>query len=486
MAKALDKCGPRKREGSSDPEGVSAVSQQSAAIFDEPSGIPSGFDFFSSHTPSPVDSLAPGLDIVGADLRVPLVTGATIGYANLDYAASAPCLRAVQDAVVEVLPWYSSVHRGAGLTSRLTTKRYEQARESIKSFLAARPDDELIFTRNSTDSLNLLAHALPIGSNVVVFETEHHASLLPWRRRHRVRQLPIPHTPAEAVSAVAAALQDRSGKTQLVCVAGASNVTGEVWPVADIAEVAHRYGARIAVDAAQLAPHRTIDLGALDVDYLALSGHKLYAPFGTGVLIGRRDWLCRAEPYLAGGGATRRVFETTVEWADVPDRHEAGTPNVMGVIALAAACDALAIADRRRLQASEAMLLDRLRSGLSRVDGVVELSLWGQAADRIGVVALGVPDRGISAKQLAAALSAEYGIGVRDGAFCAHLCVDRLLSMGEQLDSSALRVSIGIGTTLEHVDRCVNAIQELVAYGPRWSYVEREGQIQPDPDPRFT
>ena len=185
--------------------------------------------------------------VVGADLRVPLVTGGDIPYANLDLAASAPALEDVAAHVARLLPYYSSVHRGAGYASQVSTGVLESARAEVGAFLGARPDDVVVFTRNTTDALNLLARAVPTGTTVVTWAGEHHASLLPWQRAVR---LPVPESPGAAVRGLAAALGQLDGPL-LVCVTGASNVTGEVWPVADLARAAHRFGARIVVDAAQ-------------------------------------------------------------------------------------------------------------------------------------------------------------------------------------------------------------------------------------------
>jgi selenocysteine lyase/cysteine desulfurase len=204
--------------------------------------------------------------IVGADVPVPLRDGGHVPYANFDYAASAPCLEAVQEAVTRALPYYSSVHRGAGYASQVTTGAYEAARETVRSFVGAWRRSAVVFTRNTTDSMNLLAHAVPAGTSVVVFETEHHASLLPWKRAVR---LPAPATPAEAISAADRALRSCPIGSRLLVVTAASNVTGELWPIEELARVAHRNGARIAVDAAQLVPHRPLDMTALGLDYVA-------------------------------------------------------------------------------------------------------------------------------------------------------------------------------------------------------------------------
>jgi selenocysteine lyase/cysteine desulfurase len=404
------------------------------------------------------------LSIVGAGVEVPVSHGRTVGYANLDYAASAPCLTEVRDAVVAALPLYSSVHRGAGYLSQLTTRRYEDSREILRAFTGARPDDAVILTRNTTDAMNLLARALPADTTVVVFDTEHHATLLPWKRAIR---LPAPETPAAAVAAVAHALATAPAGPRLLAVTAASNVTGELWPIAELAAAAHAHGARIAVDVAQLAPHRPLDLVGLGIDYAALSGHKLYAPFGAGCLIGRPDWLCAADPYLRGGGATTVVDEGGVTWAADPEhRHEGGSPNVIGALALAAACAALR--DWEPIVTAEERLLDRLRTGLAALPGVCELSLWGSDHPRVGIVSFTVD--GWDSRDLAETLSHEYGIGVRDGKFCAHLFVRHLTgatagqghACGADRDTAAIRVSIGLGTTEEHIDRLLTALVEQV------------------------
>lgn len=388
--------------------------------------------------------------VVGADAPVPLRDGGRIPYANLDYAASAPCLEAVHEAVARALPYYSSVHRGAGYASQVTTAAYEEARETVRAFLGAWRRSAVVFTRNTTDSMNLLAHAVPAGTSVVVFETEHHASLLPWRRAVR---LPAPATPAEAVSAADRALRSCPVGPRLLVVTAASNVTGELWPVAELARAAHRNGARIAVDAAQLVPHRPLDMTALGLDYAAFSGHKLYAPFGAGVLAGRADWLRAADPYLKGGGASASVGATT-RWAPAAEqRHEAGSPNVLGAIALAAACTALS-SRWDEIAAHEQALTGRLRAGLSALPRVRELSLWGGQAPRVGIASFTVD--GWNARDVALTLSEEHGIGVRDGRFCAHPFVRHLAGGG-----TAVRASLGLGTTEEHVDRLLTALAGL-------------------------
>lgn len=439
------------------------------------------------------------LQLVGDDVHVPLVTGEHARYVNLDYAASAPALEVVKDAVDAFLPWYSSVHRGTGFKSMLSTAAYEGAREAVRSFLSCRPEDTVVFTRNTTDAMNLLMSALPEGTEVIAFETEHHANILPWQRR-QCRLLAAPSSPAEAMELLEAALDTPSPGPRLVAVTGASNVTGEVWPVGQIARLAHDHGARTVLDAAQLAPHRSIDMATLDVDYLALSGHKLYAPFGAGVLVGRPDWLREGEPFLAGGGAVDFVTTDEVLWTGLPDRQEAGSPNVLGAVALGAACRALETAGMEQLQGEEQRLMQAAKDRLAEVPGLRVYRLWDPDHDAIGVLTFNLCGYGDA--ELAAILSAEHGIGVRHGCFCAHPLMIRLLGVdekaaedirehfrtgkGPRLLPGAVRASFGVGTTLDDIARLAEALNSIAENGPRWSYAKGPSgaDIVPDPEPR--
>ncbi|RNL63404.1 aminotransferase class V-fold PLP-dependent enzyme [Nocardioides marmoriginsengisoli] len=402
------------------------------------------------------------------------MTGGSTRYVNLDFAASAPALTAVADRVADFLPSYSSVHRGAGYASMVSTAAYEAARRRIGEFVGARADDVVQIVRNTTDAFGLLASAVPDWGpgSVVHLDLEHHANLLPWQALGS-RVVAARETVADTLAALEQELARKPAA--LLAVTGASNVTGEVLPLAELTAIAHRHGARIAVDGAQLVPHRRIDLGSLDLDYLAFSGHKLYAPYGAGVLIGRRDWLDAAPPYVAGGGAVRRVTVTRTTWADAPARHEGGTPNVVGAVALAAACEALAGLPDGALERHESTLRTRLADGLGGIDGVRLLELWSGEVDVVGLVTFVVD--GYPAELVAHYLSAEHGIGVRDGRFCAHPLLDRLNE-----GRTAVRASLGLGSSGSDVDRLLDGVRELVDAGPRWTY-GADGLPAPDPRP---
>ena len=423
--------------------------------------------------------IGPLLPVVGGNLAAPLVGGRTARAVNLDYAASAPALQAVADHVTEILPYYASVHRGAGYASQVSTALYESARQTVADFVGARPGDLTIFTRNTTDALNLLAGAVPQdgpgAGEVVVLDVEHHANLLPWTGgRHRL--IPTASTVAGTVAALEQALAERPAT--LVAVTGCSNVTGELLPIGEIARIAHAHGARIVVDGAQLVPHRQVDIAALDVDYLAFSGHKIYAPFGSGVLIGRSDWLDAAQPHLAGGGTVRSVdAEGQADWTTGVARHEGGTPNVLGAAALAAASRAIAELPEGAIEEHEAALSARLLEGLEQIPGVRVLRAWSDSTERVGVV--GFTIEGHEAARVAVYLSAEHGVGVRDGKFCAHPLLNRLGVTG-----GALRASLGLGSRSEDVERLVHAVRTLVTEGEKLDYELVDGAWAPAGDDR--
>jgi selenocysteine lyase/cysteine desulfurase len=428
--------------------------------------------------------------LCGADTEVPLADGSTRRYVNLDCAASTPALEAVVDAVNKALPLYSSVHRGAGYLSQVSTRLYEAARQAVAAFVGARDGDSVVFVRNTTDAVNHLAACLRVapGSSVLTTEIEHHANLLPWRRLGAVEHLPAPATPSALLESMDSALSDARGRVAVVAVTGASNVTGEVMPVAEMARIAHAHGALISVDAAQLAPHRRIDMAAMDVDCLALSGHKMYAPFGAGALVVRTELVADAEPLLAGGGAVDFVTLDDVLWTGMPDRLEAGSPNVLGAIALGVAATTLSTVGMDRVRDHERVLLARVDAALARLPRLRRLRLWdGPEVDRLGVVTFTV--EGMHHALVAAALSAEHAIGVRHGCFCAHPFITHLLGIdagaADSVRSSlrrgerahvpgAVRASFGIGTTERDIDALIAALSGLLDRGPRLEYRQDE------------
>ena len=445
------------------------------------------------------DPLAP---LVGAHLAVPCVDGEERPYRDLDCAASTPALQVVADRVAEFLPWYSSVHRGAGYKSRRSTAAYEAARESVHRF-AGRPaggDEVVVLVRNTTEAINHLAYRLRLDPEDVVATTvvEHHANLLPWARVARRRWVECGTDGTFTTDDVVRVLDD-GRRPALLALTGASNVTGWLPPVEEICAEAHERGVPVLLDAAQLAPHRPLPLGP---DYLAFSGHKLYAPFGAGALIGPRTTFEHGDPFLAGGGAVDLVDLDEVIWTEPPEREEAGSPNVVGAVAFGAAMDELERIGWDSVIGHESALAQRLHDGLRAMAGVRVLGPRPPAAGD-GTASLAVATftvEGMHHALVAARLSAEFGIGVRHGCFCAHPYLIRLLGVGRDgVDQAraairrgdrsgipgAVRASCGLGTTSEDVDTLLQALGELAAGLPApVTYVQNSvtGDYWPEAD----
>ena len=430
--------------------------------------------------------------VTGAEIQAPLIHGGHARYANLDYGASAPALSVVSAYLNEILPYYASVHRGAGYASQISTSVYENARDIVRDFVGGRPDDSVIFTRNTTDSLNLLAGCLPLrdgrpAGEVLYLDIEHHANLLPWQN--------VPHRSVVAAATLAATvdrLRDELARGGVQPAGRHRSLQRHRGDPADrrtLAALAHEYGARIVVDAAQLAPHRRIDIAADDVDYLAFSGHKLYAPFGAGVLVGRTDWLDAGTPHLAGGGAVKDARLDSVSWTTGPARHEGGSPNVLGAAALARATQVIADLDTEQWHAHEDAIRSFLVEGLQGIDGVTVHQIFADSSpasspggDQPGTGTIGVVNfsvEGYDAGLVAAYLSAEHGIGLRDGRFCAHPLLKRL-----GLPAGSLRASFGLGSRLEDAERLLAGLQQLRHTGLGWDYVVDAGRWVPANDTR--
>jgi len=430
--------------------------------------------------------------IVGIDVEVPLLDGAKRTYIFFDNAASTPILREVLDTVNKFMPWYSSVHRGSGFKSQIATQAYEDARRVVGEFFGASKNDHVvIFGKNTTEAINKLSYRLSLSKKDVVLISllEHHSNDLPWRQTAEVHHIKVDSTGNLVEKDLDRLLAKFQGRVKLVAISGGSNVTGNMPDIHAIAAKAHAAGAQIAVDCAQLAPHRQVKMGDLNdpehLDYITVSAHKLYAPFGTGALIGRRDTFERGVPELCGGGTIDVVTTDRVEWTAPPDRDEAGSPNVVGAIAMAKSLKILAGISMSEISAHETELTRYTLRKLSSVKGVTILGDADprQAASRLGVIPFRV--RGMHNGLVAAILSTEWGIGVRNGCFCAHPYVTHLLEVSEAgLEKfreevlagdrrhmpGVVRVSFGMYNTKEEVDVLAEALSCIASGNYQGAY----------------
>jgi cysteine desulfurase/selenocysteine lyase len=367
----------------------------------------------------------------------------------LDSAASAQKPRAVIDAMCQAMETqYANVHRGLHWMSERTTDAYEAARDAVAALMNAPDRDEIVFVRNSTEAINLVAysygrHLLKPGQAVLISGMEHHSNIVPWQilrdeRGIELRVAPITDSGELDIEAFEALLQD--GKVGLVAITHMSNVLGTVTPAERIVSLAHAHGAKVLFDGSQAIVHRAIDVQALGCDFYAWTGHKLYGPTGIGVLWARRELLEAMPPFLGGGEMISSVSYEKSTWARVPHKFEAGTPAILEGIGLKAAIDYVRGIGYDAIAEHEAGLTEHALALLSRVEG---LRILGAAQDRGGVVAFALDKA--HAHDVATLLDRQ-GIAVRAGHHCAEPLMHRF-----GLESTA-RASFGIYTTHEEID----------------------------------
>ncbi len=435
-------------------------------------------------------------EVVGLAELVPVLDGQQVRYVNLDNAATTPALRAGVDAVEQFLPLASSVHRGTGFKSRVSTAAFEEARVVIGDFVGADIDrDVVVFTKNTTEAINRFARTMTMPDDAVIVTTvlEHHSNLLPWRRRGSVVHVRGHADGTLDEDDLDATLTRLAGRVALVAVTGASNVTGVRPDVHRIAAQVHAVGGRILVDAAQVAGHHPIDMRPHDdpghLDAVAVSAHKMYAPYGAGALIAARDSL-RVDPDECGGGTVRAVTLDAVVWADLPDRAEAGSPNLLGVVAFAAAARRLREIGMSSLVTHEQALARSLREQLATLDGI---TTFGPASADLGLVPFAVA--GHDHRLVAAVLGYEHGIGVRSGCFCAQPYVHHLLGMGPadvarwvadatrgdlRRSPGLVRISVGGYNDRHDIDRAVDGLRRVLAGDLAATYCQQpDGSFAP-------
>lgn len=376
----------------------------------------------------------------------------------LDSGASAQKPRAVIDAMVRCMETaYANVHRGAYRLSELATDAYEAARAATARFINAADAREIVFTKNSTEAMNLVAHGwgrgvLKPGQAVLISELEHHANIVPWQmlrddRGNELRVCRVTETGEIDMEDLAAKLAD--GKVGLVAMAHMSNVLGTVAPVERIVAMAHAAGAKVLLDGSQAAVHRRVDVQAIGCDFYCFTGHKLYGPTGIGVLWARLEHLDRMPPFLGGGDMISLVTFEKSEWAPPPAKFEAGTPPIIEAVGLHAAIDYVTAIGMGAIEAHERALVDHAMGALSEVPG---LTLLGRAQDRGGVFAFALD--AAHPHDLATLLD-RAGICVRAGRHCAEPLHARF-----GMENGTTRASFGLYTTKAEVDLLAQALAE--------------------------
>ena len=376
----------------------------------------------------------------------------------LDTAASAQKPRAVIDAISHFYSHdYANIHRGVYELSARATRLHQEAREKVAGFIGAASADEIVFVRNATEAINLVAASfgkaeVHEGDEVVITALEHHANLVPWQqlcleKGATLRISPVDETGALDLEAFAALLSDR---TRIVATTHVSNAIGTHVPVRDVIRIAHDRGVPVLVDGAQAVPRFPVDVGDLGADFYVFSGHKLYGPSGIGVLYGRRELLDAMPPYQTGGGMIEFVTFESTTFAPVPERFEAGTPDIAGAIGLAAAIDYVAGIGMENIERHEA---DLLEYGTGLLEAIPEVRIIGTAPGKTGVISFVVD--GVHPHDIGTILDGE-GVAVRAG----HHCAQPLMNLFEV--PATARASLGIYNDRSDMERLADAIRKCV------------------------
>ncbi len=423
--------------------------------------------------------------VVGVNTQVPIKNGVMTPYINFDNAATTPPFISVVNRIVDFSQWYSSIHRGTGYKSKASSEIYDSSRNSVLDFVGGSPDkDCVIYVKNTTEAINKLSNMYKdiYGGGVILSTSmEHHSNDLPWRNKFRVDYIDINKAGRLNMDDLERKLSYYRKNVRLVTVTGASNVTGFKNPIYHIARMAHKYGAKILVDGAQLVPHSSIDMkphcSPEHIDYLVFSAHKMYAPFGIGVLIGPKETFEKCPPDYKGGGTVDLVTHDYVKWAKLPDKEEAGTPNVMGVAALMESINILSSIGMEHVDEYERRLTEYAVNSLYNIPDIDLCCTAEKSLDKVSIIPFNI--KGLHHSQTARILSDEAGIGVRSGCFCAHPYVQRLLNVShKQMEERKkgnlknypgfVRVSFGMYNTFDEIDVLALMLKNIVSNKDRY------------------
>ncbi|MEN6460315.1 MAG: aminotransferase class V-fold PLP-dependent enzyme [Syntrophomonas sp.] len=437
-------------------------------------------------------------NIMGINQQVPIANNKQTRYIYFDNAASTPALVPVVQELNDYLNWYSGVHRGTGFKSLISSKIYNQCHDIIGSFVGADlTRDTVVMVKNTTEAINKLSYRLQLNPSDVVITTdmEHHSNDLPWKARAKVLYAHLNKHGELDIEDVRNCLQKNYPRVRLLAVCGASNVTGHINNVHLLAEMAHAYSCKILVDGAQLIPHRRFEMKPYSdpahIDFLAFSGHKMYAPFGAGVLIGPKEIFTQNPPEYQGGGTVKLVMKDKIYWAEPPDSEEAGSPNVIGTYALAKTLNYLKNLGIGNIEQYEQELTDY---ALKKIQALKNIVVYGSKT-RVGVISFNI--KGISHSLVGAILCFEAGIGTRTGCFCAQNYVRKLL--GEKEDSRQIklfednqadkipgmvRISLAGYNTREEVDYLIKWLEKITQnkseFESRYRYDPIQGSFMPN------
>ena len=396
---------------------------------------------------------------LGVDVKFKLENGKKLIPIGFDNGATTPALKCVFDEVYNNLLIYGSIGRGQGPKGELSTRKYEESRDKVLKFFNLQDTNThtVIYTKTTTESLNILANILIKNKNDKVLTTrmEHHANDLPWRKNATVEYVDV----------------DELGRIKIEDIE--NNVTGYINPIHEIARLAHKYGAIIVVDGAQLVAHKEVDMKGKDpseqIDFLVFSAHKTYAPFGSGVIVGLIKYLDVKEPFVKGGGCVDYVFDDNVIWSEPPSLHEAGSPNFIGAMAMVRALEELKKIGFENIYNHERKIKDYLIEEMKKIDNVTIYGDTENTEDRLGVISFNIKNK--DCYKVADIFAKESAVSLRAGKFCAHPYVARLLKVSnsyeeyeknlDDADFGMVRLSIGLYNTMEEAKIFIDELKRI-------------------------
>ena len=410
----------------------------------------------------------------GIETSVKIKDGSMVVPINFDNGATTPPFKYVNRQLKESISLYGPIGRGAGQKGDYCTEKYEESRKKILEFfnLSYRNDYTVVYVKNTTEGLNLLSNILINDKKEKVLTTrmEHHANDLPWRYASDVDYIEVDSKGRLNLDQLEEKLS--KDKFSYVSITGASNVTGYINPINSIAKIVHRYGSKLIVDGAQLVAHRKIDMLGKhpdeSIDFLVFSAHKMYAPYGVGVIVGLSNDL-NTFPFLKGGGAVKTVSDSDVIWKPVPERHEAGTQNFLGIVALTASIDMIKKVGYNHIVSHENYLRSYLIDELKKIPNVILYGDCDNIDDRLGVISFNI--EGKDYDYVSRKLADDFGIATRYGKFCAHPYVNRLLNIDDntiiskaisgEKSAGMVRISLGLYNTIREAKYVIKAIADI-------------------------
>ncbi|MCX6147232.1 MAG: aminotransferase class V-fold PLP-dependent enzyme [Candidatus Kapabacteria bacterium] len=423
-------------------------------------------------------------NIVGINQKVTLLDGREKQYVFFDNGASTPSFQYSLDKINEFMNWYSAVHRGSGIKSIVASQAYDDAHNIVGEFVGADPlTHTIIFLKNTTEAINKLSYRIELTEDEIVLISgmEHHSNLLPWRRSGKFDIIKIDKEGYLDYNDLDGKIRKYGKRIKLIAVTGASNGSGIVNDYHRIAEIAHSNGSMILVDAAQLSPHRKINMLKNDdprhIDFLVMSAHKMYSPYGIGVLIMPNDICLKGDPEYVGGGNSLAVTHKKALWRSGADKEEAGSPNTVGGIAFAAALKVLLEIGMDKVAQHELELTEYILKKFAMMPSIKTLikTDYDNLKNRLGVITFNIEN--INYQLVGAILCYEFGIGLRCGRFCTQPYINKLLGLTEEEDEiyynnlangerkdipGVIRISFGIYNTIEEIDYLIQALEYII------------------------